>query len=137
MQAEDWLQDAFVKVFKNIESFGFKGAFEGWVRRILINTILKSLKKQRPIINSELVENSNLLIRSSALSRLGEEEMLTLINNLPEGYKIVFNLHVLDGYAHKEIAELLNIKESTSRSQLTKARKMLQEQITDLQKVSL
>ena len=138
LEAEDILQDAFIKVFSNIHRFEFKGSFEGWVRRVVVNTALKNYSKssfQKESIGLEDYQDQP--IEAQAVSNLGAEELLTEINRLPDGYRLVFNLYVLEGYSHKEIGEQLNIGESTSRSQLTKARKMLQDRITKNQFIAL
>ena len=137
MEAEDLLQDAFIKVFNNISRFKGEGSFEGWIRRIVINTALKNYQKssfQKERIGLEDFEEST--IEPSIYSALGEGELMDQIAKLPDGYRIVFNLYVIEGYSHKEIAETIGIGESTSRSQLVKARKMLQGQILDMQKVA-
>jgi RNA polymerase sigma-70 factor (ECF subfamily) len=138
MEAEDWLQDSFVKIFENIHRFREEGSLEGWMKRIVVNTALKHLRKvtfQKEELGSDGLPEPS--VAPSAFSQLGEEELLKLIANLPEGYRIIFNLHAIEGFSHREIANMLNIEESTSRSQLTKARKMLQKQISDLQKITL
>ena len=138
MEAEDILQDAFIKVFDNITKFGFKGSFEGWIRRIVINTALKNYSKKSFRQEQIGLENfPDLQLEPEAYTHLHEEELLRLIARLPEGYRLVFNLNVIEGYSHKEIADMLGIQESTSRSQLVKARKMLQGMIIDLQKIAV
>lgn len=138
MEAEDILQDAFVKVFDNISRFEAKGSFEGWIRRIVVNTALKNYKKKSNRNEQIGLENHLEIPKDpSVYSHLNEEELLRLVAKLPEGYRIVFNLYAIEGYSHKEIAHQLNIKESTSRSQLVKARKMLQQQIIKLQKIAV
>jgi len=137
LEAEDLLQDAFIKVFDKIDQYKFTGSFEGWIRRIVINTALKNVQKssfQRERIGMEDYEEGSL--EPSVFARLHEEEILAIIATLPEGYKVVFNLYVIEGYSHREIAKMLNIEESTSRSQLVKARKMLQTKIINQQKAS-
>ncbi len=138
MEAEDMLQDGFIRVFNNLHQFKFEGSFEGWVRRVIVNCALKHLQKKR-IQFTELKENyfDTHYVDSYAYSNLGEEELLKLISQLPDGYRIVFNLNIIEGYTHDEIAKLLNIQPSTSRSQLVKARKMLQAQILQLQKIAV
>ncbi len=138
MEAEDMLQEGFIRIFNNIHQFKFEGSFEGWMRRIVVNVALKHLQKKK-LQFSEIKENHADIpaIQAYAYNHLGEEEILKLINQLPEGYKIVFNLNVIEGYSHEEIAKLLNIQPSTSRSQLVKARKMLQQQILQLQKIAV
>lgn len=138
LEAEDMLQEAFVKVFDNIDKFAFKGSFEGWIRRIVVNTALKH--NQRKYLTNEQIAMEKIPDRPtdpSAYARLGEQELLRMIARLPEGYRIVFNLYAIEGYSHREIAELLNIQESTSRSQLVKARKMLQTQLDKLQRIAV
>lgn len=138
MEAEDILQEAFVKVFQYVEQFKFEGSFEGWIRRIVVNTAIRHLERKKISFN-ELEENSanHPKVDSSALVNLGQEDLLKLINQLPDGYRMVFNLNVIEGYSHEEIAEMLHIQAGTSRSQLVKARKMLQTQIMQLQKVAV
>ncbi|MCG8328483.1 MAG: sigma-70 family RNA polymerase sigma factor [Chitinophagales bacterium] len=138
MEAEDILQDAFIKVFDNIGKFEFKGSFEGWIRRIVINTALKNYSKKSFKQEQIGIENQpELPMEPDIYKHLNEEALLTLIAKLPEGYRLVFNLYAIEGYSHKEIADMLSIQESTSRSQLVKARKMLQSMIIDLQKIAV
>ena len=138
MEAEDLLQDAFIKVFDNINKFEYKGSFEGWIRRIVINTALKNYSKKRFKQEQIGLENyPDLPLEPEIYAHLQEEELLRLIAKLPEGYRLVFNLYAVEGYSHKEIADMLGIQESTSRSQLVKARKMLQAMIIDLQKIAV
>ena len=138
LEAEDMLQEAFVKIFDNLDKFAFKGSFEGWIRRIVVNTALKH--NQRKYFTNEQIAVEHFPetpIEPVAYSRLWEEELLKMIALLPEGYRVVFNLYAIEGYSHKEIAEMLNIQESTSRSQLVKARKMLQNQLEKLQRLAV
>ena len=138
MEAEDILQDAFIKVFDNISKFESKGSFEGWIRRIVINTALKHFSKKSFKSEQIGIEHyPDLPIEPTIYSHLGEEEILKLVAQLPEGYRIVFNLYAIEGYSHKEIAKMLGIQESTSRSQLVKARKWLQSQVLKLQKIAV
>ncbi len=138
MEAEDMLQEGFVRIFNNIHQFKFEGSFEGWMRRIVVNVALKHLQKKR-IQFSEIKENSQDTpsLNASVFSHLGEEFLLKLISELPTGYRIVFNMNAIEGYSHEEIAEQLNIQSSTSRSQLVKARKLLQQKILDMQKIAV
>ena len=139
MEAEDVLQDAFIKVFDNIDNFQFKGSFEAWIRRIVINTALKNYQRKRfqqERMGLEM-EAIDLPIEPSIFAHLHEEALLELIAQLPDGYRVVFNLYAIEGYSHKEIAEMLSIKESTSRTQLLKARKWLQTQVLKLQKIAV
>lgn len=138
MEAEDLLQDAFIKIFDHIKNFEGKGSFEGWIRRIVVNTALKNVSKhsfQKEGIGLEGVLESSE--DPSVYSHLSELELLDLISSLPNGYRICFNLYVIEGFSHKEIGEMLKIEESTSRSQLVKARNMLQNMVLKSQKVHL
>lgn len=138
MEAEDILQDSFIKVFDNLEKFKFNGSFEGWIRRIVINTALKHFDRKRFTHEQVGLEVSpDQGIDPAIYSHLQSEELMRLVAALPEGYRLVFNLYAIEGYAHKEIADILGIQESTSRSQLVKARKMLQTQINDMQKIAV
>lgn len=140
--AEDILQEAFIKVFDKIHQFKFEGSFEGWVRKIVVNTALKKYTLQR--YEKEVSgyepkdkDETSQTLEPAAYSHLSEKDLLVLINNLPDGYRMIFNLYVLEGYQHEEIADMLGIQPGTSRSQLVKARTMLQKQIMDLQKIAV
>lgn len=138
MEAEDILQEGFIKIFQNLHQYKSEGSFEGWMRRIFINLSLKNIKKMS--FKNELygIEIVNEEFESpSVISSMSENEILNLIKELPDGYKTVFNLNIIEGFSHKEIGEMLNITESTSRSQLLKARRELQKKIFDLSKVKL
>ena len=138
--AEDILQDAFIKVFNKLHQYKFEGSFEGWIRKIVVNTALKkySVSRYEKEVNGyEIKDRDESSMEPSAYSHLTQKELLKLINNLPDGYRLVFNLFVIEGYPHEEIAEMLGIQPGTSRSQLVKARNMLQKQILQLQKVSV
>ena len=129
-EAEDILQEGFIKVFDKISSFRGDGSFEGWIRRIMIHTAIKyyhkASRKNEAIGWESLPDNP---LKPEVYGQLDADQILGLIQELPEGYRLVFNLHALEGYKHKEIADMLEIGESTSRSQLTKARSMLQNMI--------
>lgn len=132
MEAEDMLQDGFIKVFRFIDSYSGKGSFEGWIRRIMVNTALKYCNKssfKKEFIGVETrPENA---VDPVIYSKLEADDLHKLISSLPNGYRIVFNLYVVEGYSHKEIAELLEIEASTSRSQLVKARRILRKKIIE------
>lgn len=128
--AEDILQEAFVKVFKKIETYTNTGSFEGWLRRTVVNTAINyynSIKKE----NERMAEFGASVENENSSESIEEEENYTLqelmdaVNLLPDGYKVVFNLYAIDQYSHKEIAGALNISEGTSKSQLFKARSFL------------
>lgn len=138
--AEDILQDAFIKVFDKIRQFKFEGSFEGWIRRIMVNTALKkySLRRyEKEMSGYEIKDRDESGLEPSAYSHLTQKELLEMINQLPDGYRIIFNLYVIEGYQHEEIAALLGIQAGTSRSQLVKARNLLQKQLIQLQKVAV
>lgn len=135
--AEDILQDAFVKVFRKLAQYKWEGSFEGWIRKIVVNTALKKYsisRYQKEISGIDLKEQEEKAERPEAYNHLSQKDLLALIHRLPDGYRLIFNLHVLEGYPHEEIAEMLGIQPGTSRSQLVKARNMLQKQIIALQK---
>lgn len=139
-EAEDILQDGFVKIFTNLKTFRGDGSFEGWLKRIMVNTAIthnkQSMKHQYhtdidAIEETLLVdeeENNNEL----ANIKLPQETLINMIQNLPEGYRTVFNLYVFENYSHKEIADMMNISVNTSKSQLSKARRNLVSKITQL-----
>jgi RNA polymerase sigma-70 factor (ECF subfamily) len=129
-EAEDILQEAFIKVFTNIAQFRFDGSLEGWIRRIVVHTALRTLQKKK--VRFTGIEKEADTVASpevDALAALSAEELLKLVGTLPDGYRIVFNLYVIEGFDHQEIGALLGINSATSRSQLAKARRALQTQI--------
>jgi len=133
--AADMLQEGFVKVFTKLDQFQFQGSFEGWVRRVMVNTALRAYQRRRFDAEQSGTEHlQDVSIEPDAISALSETELLNVINRLPDGYRLVFNLVAIEGYSHAEASVLLGIKESTSRSQLTKARRLLAEQIDALYK---
>lgn len=132
--ARDLLQDGFVKIYTNIDSYSGMGSFEGWMRRVFVNCALEYLRKNDVLREASDLENSVELIEpeASVMDRLSAQELMAIIQKLPPGFKAVFNLFAIEGYSHKEIGEMLNITESTSRSQYTRARQLLQRTIKDL-----
>ncbi len=138
--AEDIVQDAFIKVFEKIFQFKSEGSFEGWIRRIVVNTALKKytvIRFDKEVSGYEITDRNESSIEASAYSHLNEKELLGMINNLPDGYRLVFNLYVIEGYQHEEIAQMLKIQSGTSRSQLVKARNMLKQQILLKQRIAI
>lgn len=138
--AEDIVQDAFIKIFEKIHQFKSEGSFEGWIRRIVVNTALKKytvIRYEKEVSGYEVTERNESSMEASAYSHLNEKELLALINNLPDGYRLVFNLFVIEGYQHEEISEMLKIQPGTSRSQLVKARNMLKQQIIQKQRIAV
>ena len=137
MEAEDIVQDAFIKVFDNIAKFAGKGSFEGWIRRIVsIQHSKNKTEKAFETNKSALSTRRKEPLQPEAYADLNAEELLSMISRLPDGYRLVFNLYAIEGYSHREIADLLGIQESTSRSQLVKARKMLQDFVLRMQKLT-
>lgn len=129
--AEDVMISAFMKVFTNLNKFGFQGSFEGWVRRIMVNESISFLRKQKqPLFTEDMIvypeESWNNINQE-----LDVEQIQELIDSLPDGYKMVFVLYAVEGYKHGEIAEMLEVSENTSKSQLFKARKMLQQKLIE------
>lgn len=136
--AEDMLQEAFVRIFSSIHQYKFKGFFEGWLRTITVNTCLRKLEKVKfHHDDAAVLESVEDTMQPHAISSLSEKELIRLISSLPDGYRIVFNLSVIEGYSHEEIAKLLKIEPVTSRSQLMKARKLLQKKILAHQEINL
>tara|TARA_R110000868_G_scaffold52221_3_gene165202 strand:- start:108 stop:671 length:564 start_codon:yes stop_codon:yes gene_type:complete len=129
--AEDVMVTGFVKVFKYLHTFKFEGSFEGWMRRIMIRESITYLRKKQFVVFDDDIFERNTQAHVSFSSDLDVEQIQMLIDKLPEGYKMVFILYAIEGYKHGEIAEMLQISEGTSKSQLFKARRMLQEQIKE------
>lgn len=137
-EAEDFLQEGFIRLFKFLGTYDGKGSFDGWVRRIFVNTAIRHYHRHKKHNqNHEISHDLNGHERNDAISHLGEQELIALINRMPEGYRLVFNMYIVEGFSHREIGEMLSIGESTSRSQLAKARKWLQQKIRKTQKVVL
>ncbi|QXP67949.1 RNA polymerase sigma factor [Polaribacter sp. AHE13PA] len=133
--AEDLLLQGFFKVFTNLHKFKHEGSFEGWIRRIMVNTCISYLRKKNLIdlSDEDYIFND---AATESLENTSVEDIQKLIDQLPEGYKMVFNLYAIEGYKHSEIAEKLNVSESTSKSQLFKARKLLQQNYYKMNTVS-
>jgi len=127
-EAKDALQEGFIKVFKNIDKFTFSGSFEGWMKRIFVHASIEQIRKRKKHLDvNELNSNEIKLASKIETGAMDAEKMMTLVQKLPEGYRTVFNLFIVDGYSHREISEQLGINENTSKSQLFKARKQLKE----------
>ena len=132
--AEDFLQDGFIKVFSSIRSYSYEGSFEGWMRRVFVNTALESLRKNDLLRNGVDLDSLDPQQEAdySAVDKISADELMELIAQLPPGFRTVFNMFAVEGYSHKEMAHALNITESTSRSQYTRAKKLLQKWINEL-----
>ncbi len=128
-EAQDVMQDAFIKIFGKLPNYEKKGSLEGWVRRIVVNTALDSYRKNKKFQQNVAVDNVDYLLedKSYIVEELNANDLLAIIKKLPEGYQMVFNLFAIEGYSHKEIAERLEVTESTSKSQYSRAKKMLRE----------
>lgn len=132
MEAEDVLVTAFTKVFERIDQFKGDGSFEGWLRRIVVNEALTQLRRNRSVYLETDIEAADREPDYAQLSdQLETEDLLKMVQQLPAGYQMVFNMYAIDGYSHKEIAEHLGISENTSKSQLSRARTHLQRMLAD------
>lgn len=130
--AQDLLQEGFIKVYRNLHRFRAEGSFEGWIRRVFVNSSIEHFRK-KSVQAAKVTEKEESTIENddiSALDSLAEKDIIKLIQELSPGYRTVFNLYVVEGYSHKEIAELLGISEGTSKSQLARARGILQKKVT-------
>jgi RNA polymerase sigma-70 factor (ECF subfamily) len=127
-EAQDNFQDGFVVIFEKIGQFKFKGSFEGWIKRVMLNTILLKYRK-KSVLNIVTEDIPDEVIVDVDDDEISLDFLLKLIQELPERYRLVFNLYVLDGYSHKEIAGMLRIAEGTSKSNLARARAILKQKI--------
>ncbi len=127
--AQDYLQEGFVKVFDKLNTFQFNGSLEGWIRRVVVHTCLNHLRSRKLYL--DVPENAPIADANApdALNEMSEKELMNLINKMPAGYRTVFNMYAIDGFDHAEIAETLGVNEGTSRSQLAKGRNWLKKAI--------
>ena len=133
-EAEDSLQDAFITIFKRIEQFKGKGSFEGWMKRVTVNTVLQKYRKQKvfQLTNEEQLEEEAVVeVENNALPL---DYLLKIVQELPDRYRLVFTMYVLDDYSHKEIAELIGISVGTSKSNLARARGILKTKVEAFQR---
>jgi RNA polymerase sigma factor (sigma-70 family) len=138
MEAEDIMVTAFTKIFERIHQFKGEGSFEGWIRRVMVNEALTHLRRARTMYLETELEQADREPDFSKLSdHLEAEDLMNMIQQLPAGYRVVFNMYAIDGYSHKEIAEQLGISENTSKSQLSRARVYLQKILaeTDVEQI--
>lgn len=132
MEAEDILVTAFTKIFERLNQYKGEGSFEGWIRRIMVNESLTYLRKHRTMyLETDLAQAEREPDYDQMSDHLEAEDLLKLIQKLPPGYQVVFNMYAIDGYSHKEIAAQLGISENTSKSQLSRARAYLQRLLAD------
>lgn len=127
--AEEVLSNAFIKVFRKIDQYNGDGALGGWIRRIMINESLNFIRYQKNLFVEVEEENHSVLSHEDVQENANAEHLMMMISELPLGYRTVFNLYGIEGYSHKEIGEMLGISENTSKSQLSKARKHLQQKL--------
>ncbi len=127
--AQDILQEGFIRLFKYIHQYRNEGSFEGWMRRIFANTAIRIIKKNVHVKATDISLMHDQPVDPSVLSKMSEDEIHAMIRSMPDGYRMIFNLSVIEGYSHEEIASLLQIEAGTSRGQLFKARKYLQQLI--------
>jgi len=143
--AEDFVQDGFIKIFKDIRSYKGTGSLEGWIRRVMINNVLMHLRKKKREYASDTlettaddtredyhkdIENESGFLPPEAFD-ITQKEVIEMIQTLPDGYRKVLNLHIVDGFKHREIAVMLSISEGTSKSQLNRARKIMRKKLTE------
>ncbi|MDD2278102.1 MAG: sigma-70 family RNA polymerase sigma factor [Bacteroidales bacterium] len=131
--ARDILQDGFIKVFQKISSFRSEGSIEGWIRKIMVNTALEYHRKKRDDVEDNLTSAYNSHFEHSFI-QTDYQLLLTIVSTLPKQYRIVFNLYAIEGYSHSEIAKLLEISESTSKSNYSRARAILREKVSRIEK---
>ena len=130
VDAQDLLQEGFIKVFKNLSKFRGDGSFEGWMRRIFLNTSIEHYRKKVNMLS--VTETQEVTIEDkewNVLDNLAEKDIMSMIHELSPGYRVVFNMHVIEGYSHKEIADILGINEGTSKSQLARAKGVLKKMV--------
>ena len=130
-QAEDVLQDGFVKVYSKLKDFKMEGSLEGWIRRIMVNTALDQIRKNGKLLGDTNIDDVGYKIENNAFvfEGLVAEDLMKLIQSMPTGYKVVFNMFAIEGYTHFEIAKTLGISENTSKSQYSRARAYLREKL--------
>ncbi len=131
-EAEDHLQEAFIKIYTNINKYRFEGSFEGWMRRIVVNTVIESFRKKNPVYFVDSVEQLEQEPQDieEHIEVVDPNELLSLIEELPPKYKLVFNLYALEGLSHQEISDILGISVGTSKSNLSRARKILKDKLS-------
>ena len=132
--AQDTLQDGFVKIFTKLSDYNGKGSFEGWMRRITVNTCLDQLRKDQKLKVNTPIDDVSFLVKDNHWieEELTAKDLLKLVESLPDGYRVVFNMFAIEGYSHKEIAERLNVSENTSKSQFSRAKSHLRKKLIEL-----
>ncbi len=134
--AEDILQDGFIKIFRNLSKFRQEGSFEGWMRRIFVNTSIEHYRRKVNLYSIVDSEDKVIdIVDESTFDHLQLQDLMDMVQSLSPGYRTVFNLYAIEGYNHREIAELLGVTEGTSKSQLARARQLLQAKVIEAQKL--
>ncbi len=135
MEAEDMLQNGFTKVFQKMEDYRGEGSFEGWVRRIMVHSAIAYYRKHRKMLQVADTDEPGyeIAVNPVAVANLNAKDLIALIQQLSPGYRMVFNLYAIEGYSHKEIAEIAGISEGASKSQLSRARGILKEQLEKME----
>jgi len=130
-EAQDVLQDSFIKIFNKIGEYKSKGSLEGWIRKIVVNTALDHIRRNKKYINNVEIDSVSYFLEETnfIIENLNANDLLKIIHQLPAGYRMVFNMFAIEGYSHREIASQLNITESTSKSQYSRSRKMLRDML--------
>ena len=137
MEAEDVLQQGYIKIFQKIGTYQGDGSFEGWIRRIMVNSAIESYRKNLRTLNVVPIEDAyEQPSQGFDFSRLGMQDLLGLIQKLSDGYRMVFNMYIIEGYSHKEIADTLGISEGASKSQLSRARAILRDEIIKMEGIN-
>ncbi len=133
-EAEDLLQDGFIQVFNDLHQYKFNGALGGWIRRVIVNVALQHIRRNKKMQNTVEIESiaDDYQTDEDVFSNLGVKALTKIIQQLPPGYRAVFNMYVIEGYSHKEIAEKMNFRVNTSKSQLSKAKAMLRRMLEDV-----
>lgn len=126
-EAEDVLQEGFIKIFSKLKDFTHEGSLEGWIRRVMVNTALDSIRKNAKFMKDVSIDLVDYQMGDSdyTIEKMNAEDLLLLINSMPDGYKVVFNMFAIEGYSHNDIATTLGISESTSKSQYLRAKAFL------------
>jgi RNA polymerase sigma-70 factor (ECF subfamily) len=139
-EAEDILQEGFIKILTKIKDFKGDGSFEGWMKKVIVNTAISHFhknKKFNEIQDIEHIRESDIDHDNFENNEFTHEELLNIINQMPEGYKVIFNLYAIEGFKHKEIAEMLNITESTSKSQYSRAKDKIRQELELISKIKI
>lgn len=135
-EAQDILQMGFIKVFEKLEMYKHQGSLEGWIRRVIVNTALDNIRKNKKLLNNIEIEKVDYQLQNNnenVLEALSAQDLLKVIQDMPAGFRTVFNMYVIEGFSHKEIAEELNVSISTSKSQFSRARVFLQKRLKELE----